>query len=1030
MKTILISTLAPLFLLSCQSGNDLEPPRQPGKTMSLEELRKPENALSGLEIRDDLEAQLFTTEPLVRNPSNIDIDHRGRVWVVENVNYRPENNPDNPYQEGGDMVVILEDEDGNGRADTRTVFFQDTLVDGAMGIAVLGNKIYLSSSPNILVLTDTNRDDKADHIDTLFTGMGRAQNDHAVHAVSFGPDGRLYFNYGNASPGMLYKDGSPVIDKMGNEVNNSGDPYRQGMVFRCEMDGNNLESLGYNFRNNYEVCVDSYGRMWQSDNDDDGYKAVRINYVIEYGNFGYRDEITGNSWRTKRSGWHDDIPFRHWHQNDPGVVPNLLITGSGSPCGIIAYEGNLLPSIFHGQLLHADAGPGIVRAYLLKDDGAGFETSIEPIASRKYDPWYRPTDVSVAPDGSVFFSDWYDPGVGGHWSGDTKSGRIFRITTPKSKKYHIDKIETVSLSGAIEALKSPNAATRYLGWTALDNAGSDGEEKLLTLWNSEDEVMQARALWLLSRIDQEHLEAGLQHSNPLIRTTAIRVARQLYPGQLADMVIPLLNDSSAKVRREIAIALREMQAHLVPSKWAQLASQHDGEDRWYLEALGIGAAGRWESCFEVWLSQVGEEWNTAPGRDIIWRARCDASFQKLLTLLQDTSLPIAELARFLRATDFHEINNKDEQLAQLLTVDRPGKIVFQELLLSHITPGYAKQSAVVRRALQTILPQIRGTENYLDIVSKLDLSSEAPHLFHMVISNPGNEMGVSAAHLLVELDGWDRFDQGLKSSYKSELIEVLGHINQRTGKELLKKMAINPSEELSLRKKAVESLSLDWGWEDRMADLLAVANLDAELIALAATRLLSANRPKDRALGLSYLDHLPDSMRVTGIPQITDLIERQGIVGAGKTAFTTFCSTCHQIDNVGIEFGPDLSEIGNKLGKDALYSAIVYPSAQINHGYEGNHFQLKDGSQYVGYVIGETEEKVTLRVQSGIDHEISTSEIISRSLMKSSLMTEGLAQKMGEKSLVDLVAYLRTLVNKESYDPNPYQGKITYDRGE
>ena len=99
------------------------------------------------------------------------------------------------------------------------------------------------------------------------------------------------------------------------------------MVFRCDLDGSNFEVLGHNFRNNYEVAVDSFGTLWQSDNDDDGNRGVRINYVMEYGNYGYVDEMTGAGWQAKRTNMEKEIPLRHWHLNDPGVVPNLLQTG-------------------------------------------------------------------------------------------------------------------------------------------------------------------------------------------------------------------------------------------------------------------------------------------------------------------------------------------------------------------------------------------------------------------------------------------------------------------------------------------------------------------------------------------------------------------------------------------------------------------------------------------------------------------------------------------------------------------------------
>ena len=225
-----------------------------------------------------------------------------------------------------------------------------------------------------------------------------------------------------------------------------------------------METLGWNFRNNWEVCVDSFGTIWQSDNDDDGNRGVRINYVMEFGNYGYKDELTGAGWREPRTNLEEEIPERHWHLNDPGVVPNLLQTGAGSPTGICVYEGDLLPEVFRNQIIHCDAGPNVVRAYPVKEDGAGYKAEIVNILEGTRDQWFRPSDVCVAPDGSLIIADWYDPGVGGHRQGDVDRGRIFRVAPP-GVKYTVPKVDVSTVDGAIAALKSPNHATRYLAWT-------------------------------------------------------------------------------------------------------------------------------------------------------------------------------------------------------------------------------------------------------------------------------------------------------------------------------------------------------------------------------------------------------------------------------------------------------------------------------------------------------------------------------------------------------------------------------------
>ena len=134
----------------------------------------------------------------------------------------------------------------------------------------------------MLNLYDLNGDDKADKVEVMFSGISGAQHDHGIHAFMFGPDGKLYFNFGNTGRQIKDAEGKPVIDSAGNEVNDKRNPYQQGMVFRCNLDGSEFETLGWNFRNNWEVTVDSFGTMWQSDNDDDGNRSVRINYVMEF----------------------------------------------------------------------------------------------------------------------------------------------------------------------------------------------------------------------------------------------------------------------------------------------------------------------------------------------------------------------------------------------------------------------------------------------------------------------------------------------------------------------------------------------------------------------------------------------------------------------------------------------------------------------------------------------------------------------------------------------------------------------------
>ena len=626
----------------------------------------PQEAIPGFDVAEGLQVELFAFEPQLLSPTSIDIDAKGRVWVCEAVNYRHFRNPQNEERSEGDRILVLEDTDGDGKADKETVFFQDKLIDSPHGVCVVGDQIIVSAGENVIVFTDSNDDLKPDSQRILFSGISGVQHDHGIHAFGAGPDGKLYFNFGNEGKQLKGPNGETIVDKAGNIVNDSRQPYQQGMVFRCNPDGTELETLGWNFRNNWEVCVDSFGTLWQSDNDDDGNRGTRINFVMEFGNYGYRDERDGASWRASRIGLESEIPLQHWHLNDPGVVPNILQTGAGSPTGICVYEGDLLPLEFQNQVIHTDPGPNVVRAYPVEKDGAGYKASIQNLVKGVNDPWFRPVDVCTAPDGSLFVADWYDPGVGGHRMGDIEHGRIFRITPIGHQGYSTPSLDLTTAAGAVEALQSPNLATRFLAQSTLPKFGDESVTELENLARNGSERMKARALWQLGLIAADpapYIQQALADESEELRILGIRMARQHESNVLA-VVEQVKNEVSSHVRREALIALRGRESAKATKLWVDLAMQHDGKDRWYLEALGIAGDLRWDELFDAWITRVGDNWNTLAGRDIIWRCRSQKACKYLAILISQSSTE-EEQYRYFRAFDFLEGEPKLNALKEL-----------------------------------------------------------------------------------------------------------------------------------------------------------------------------------------------------------------------------------------------------------------------------------------------------------------------------------------------------------------------------
>jgi putative membrane-bound dehydrogenase-like protein len=967
----------------------------------------PAKATSYLDVAEGLEVTLFCSEPQMTNPTNIDIDPLGRVWVCDVQNYRGHNG----LRKAGDRILVMQDTNGEGKADKVTTFYQGRDIDATMGVCLLGDKVIVSCSPNIWEFT-VGADGKAAKKEALFTQTGNPQHDHGAHAFVFGPDGKLYWNFGNEGHSVHDKAGKPVVDMEGNVVNDSGRPYRDGMVFRCDLDGSHFENLANNFRNNYEVCVDSFGTMWQSDNDDDGNRGVRINYVMEHGNYGYVDEFTGAGWNQFYLGQPKETPLRHWHLSDPGVVPNLLQTGAGAPCGITINEGDLLPAVFHDQIIHADAGPSIVRAYPVTNDGAGYKAEIVDILSGTRNRWFRPVDVCIAPDGSLFVADWYDPGVGGHAQQDTDRGRIFRVA-PKGSKYVVPKFDFNSIDGAIEALKNPCLSVRYMAWTKLHAAGAEAEPALEKLYQSDNPRYRARALWLLSKIEghaAKHIEAALKDSNSDIRITALRAAREL-GGDVLPYVTLLVHDSSPQVRRECAIALRHNPSPQAADLWTDLALQNDGKDRWYVEALGIGADKQWDEFFANWLKRVGSDWNNPGGRDIVWRSRSKLALPLLAKLILDPATTESDRVRYFRAFDFQTDPSKQAVLVGLLGGRHSQQAEINALALKQLH-GAVPNTSEMKAVIDSTLDGCRGTEQFVDLVATFHRTDRGADLLAIALENPSTTLGVKAAVQLLRSGGQDLFKKSLTGddATAQKALSVLGLSQERSAIGLIEPVTLDASRSLAVRNSAVEALGHSHLGELALLDLASRGKAPVEIQYAVGKALSASEDSRIRATAAKYIK-LPEAAGGSHLPPLAELSKRRGNVEHGKVVFNTTgtCIKCHTVNHVGKDVGPNLSEIGSKATRDFLYESILFPSAAIAHNYETWRLELASGNVVTGIIVSETKDAISIKTAEAIVQTYKPSDIENKTQLKLSLMPADLQKLMTTQDLTDVVEYLTTL---------------------
>ncbi len=800
---------------------------------------------------EGLEVTVWAQSPMLKNPTNIDIDAAGRIWVTEGVNYRRHKERDPK----GDRVMVLEDTDGDGRADKATPFVQEPTLVAPLGMAVIGNKVIVSNAPDLIVYTDVDGDrvfnPAIDKREVLLTGFDGRNHDHALHSVTFGPDGRWYFSQGNAGAhftdrgGKTFRVGSaynPVPDGGAMPVFGSAPPsyagaksddghvYVGGFSARMLSNGTGVEILGFNFRNSYEQTVTSFGDIFHNDNDDP--PACRTTYLMEYGNLGFFSRDGKRYWNADRRPG-QSIPTAEWRQEDPGVIPSGDVYGGGAPTGIVFNEGDGLGKKWRGLLLSAEAARNTIFGYFPKAQGAGYQldrmnfltsNAAEQFAGTDFkggkvnseiQTFFRPSDVAVGPDGAIYVADWFDPRVGGHDDkDDTTSGAIYRIA-PKGFKPRVPAFDASTLEGQLTALRSPAVNVRATGYSGLIERGTAAIPAIEALLKDENPFIRARAVWVMARLGVsglERVESLTADADPMMRIVAYRTLRQM--GQAMRFADKLARDPSPAVRREVALSLRDVPFDSSREILLALATGYDGKDRSYLEAWGIGATHKEEPLFTALAATQTErdatKWPQAYS-DLVWRLTPGAAVPAFAARAGAATLPASERNKATTALGFIPA---PEAAAALLDVAQHGGA---------------------------------------DI-------KQNPALWWLI-------------------------------NYK------------------------------------------DSRW--------AGAGIDAEL------KRRGLYDPDKVAINEVTVPLPPEK---STLPAVADIAKLRGDAKRGATAAGA-CLMCHRIKGQGVDYAPAIDGFASRQTKDVVITAIVNPSNDIAHGYDGSEITLTDGRKIHGLIL-------------------------------------------------------------------------------
>ncbi len=966
----------------------------------------PDDELKTLKAAAEMEVSLFASEPLITNPAAIDVDTHGRVWVAEIQFYRG-----GAKQPPADKIKVLEDTDGDGRADKVTVFAEGLFAP--MSVCVAGSKVFVATSPDLWMFEDKDGDLKADGPPTkLLTGFGGYNHDHGAHSIVLGPDHKWWMSHGDEGFDVTGTDGSHI-------------KYEDGAVLRGELDGSRLETVAVNFRNPYEVSVDSFGEAYLSDNDNDGNESVRICWILEGGNYGWFGRPPFGK-QELDSQVAPGTPYReawHFRGHVPGFVPGTLVTGFGSPTGMCIYESDAFGPKFANAPLHTDCGPRECRAYQHRPQGYGMAATSEVFLSNEGDNYFRPDDICVAPNGALYVSDWYDGGVGGHGYNNPDQGRIF-LLKPKGKQ--LKRLEKpgpyATVADAIEGLKSPNLATQFLARERLLAGGAESEAALVKLLDDAEPNYRARALWLLDRLGDEprgHVIEQLKHMDPAMRALAVRILRR-HGDEYGDNILSLAGDSSDEVKREVVLAIRKVKGPTALAVLTQLAATYNGADRYQLEVINVAAEGRKQELLDK-LEADGPL--SAAQFPLVQVLAPDRAAALVLARLKDASIEDAEALAMIDAA------------AQLDSLDAGWGLL-------EVAAQTNRSKEVRRAALEKVVANLgrggdwsqmtgeaRFRESFQRLLADEQLQNDALRAIRELRLRP---LGADVLALAQ--------DNAKSTGLRATAIAVVARLQPEGAVEALRTMLadkdpkiaatalnglVDMQDATSLRTVlSDDNCAMDKrrGACERLMDstpgaILLVRLLEEERLCdeLRQLVLAKATAHPDANVRVLYEKFIPEDQRPQKLGSTVsadDILKLSADANRGRNIFfkssAAQCNRCHAVQGFGSDLGPELSNIGKKYERAALLETILLPSKAISHEYRPYLLETTGGQVYAGFLVEKTDQHIVLRDVNRQQVRVPAAEVEALVEQEKSLMPELVLSEITAQDAADLLAFLES----------------------
>ncbi len=915
-----------------------------------------------------LKIELFAGDPDVATPAGIAVDAQRRVLAVEShTHFRP------PGYEGppADRIRMFEDTDGDGKADRITTFFEGTTWTMNLGIHPDGS-VYVATRGEIFRLRDNDNDGRADERTPIVRLETKGDYPHnGLSGFAFDYDGTVYFGLGEnkgAEFKLIGTDGSTASELEG------------GQIYRCRADGTRLEMIAFGFWNPFHLAFDTFGRLFAVDNDPDSLPPCRLMHIVPGGNYGYR-------YRNGRKGVH---PFTAWNGELPGTLPMVAGTGE-APSGVLAYESDQFPAEYVGDLLSTSWGDHRIERFRLESRGASLRSAASPVVTG--DENFRPVGIALAPDGSLYISDWVLKSYEVHGKG--RIWHLFAAEKPARKRPEAP-------AEAIHAAHRPwrEEAARKLAADA--KTGRPTLEKIA----AEDSSARVRAL-AIAALSNVQSFAAAERAAVFDPTDEVRAAavRGLPPGLIPAAL--MTEESPAEARAE---AMRRpgnpAQAEIL---WRAVADN----DAFVAQAAREGLARLHAASAEMASAR------SSP----VERLAC-------LLILRETRDPQGRsaLPKLLRDSD------ANVRFAAVQWVGEERLRAFRGGLSDALAAGPA--SSRLFGGYLAALERLDGVVRTADdewageqyIVRALEDPATSPEVRRWALRM------LRPDHPLLSIERLRQFVTSGDAALQREAVRTLRDSHHSDRLALLSQIAADAQYPMSLRAEAIVGLSGDEAQtRAQLVSLVAIgepALRDEALRSLRGAPLSDQEKAtlaqvaRDRTSTAELVERVlnpgaaakrpaPDDqegwLALIGSPES----DTQGNAEAGERIFfharSAGCSRCHQIAGRGARVGPELTATAGTLSRERLIESIVRPSKEIAPQFSAWTIHTTAGKTLVGMLVKEeaTGEQ-TYSDQKGDLFRFKPGEIESRQAQAVSIMPDGLPQLLTVQEFRDLLAFLQS----------------------